>query len=211
MGFLGFRPTVIYYLLIHPYRGLFFHSPILILSIPGWIVMLKKKKYIPLAILTFYLFASFTIFFAGNFAWWGGWGYGPRYLTPIVAWLFIPIAFLVKDSVGPAKRAIWVLGIISLILHITATAVTPNVAEGIDYNLAKDPKFIHNYRSPVLTWSYFAYKDGTLQPNIGTLLGLQRKPSLYPLYVYLIFMFSLHYRKKDPVNIDEPIKRFINN
>jgi hypothetical protein len=207
-GFLGLRPTVIYYLLIHPYRGLFFHSPILIMAIPGWILMIKEKKHIGDAILTFYMFSIFTIYFAGYFVWWGGWGYGPRFLIPVVAWLFIPIAFLAKQSVGPARRAIWVLGILSVVLHFMATAVDPNIAEIINYEEARDPKFVHNYKSPVLTLSYSYFIRGKIQPNLGTKLYLQGCSSLYPLYVFLAFMFCLHYRKKDAVDLDDPLKRF---
>lgn len=210
-GFLGLRPTVIYYLLIHPYRGLFFHSPVLALSIPGWIMMLKRRENLPLCFLSLYICISFILFFAGNFAWWGGAGYGPRYLAPIVPWLFIPIAFLVRKSKGPARRAMWALGVVSVMLHFMATAVEPNIPESIDYEKAKNPKFVHNYPSTTLTWVYFAYKDGTLQQNLGNLIGLQRQYSIYPLYIMLALMFALHYRKNDPVDLQDPIKRFLDD
>lgn len=78
----------LYWLTMHPFRGLFYCCPIMLvalLSLPRrWrFRAVPLETVVPLTIIATYLF--FNLCFNG---WAGGWGVGPRYLIPIFPFLF---------------------------------------------------------------------------------------------------------------------------
>jgi hypothetical protein len=78
----------LYWLTVHPFRGLFYCCPVMLLallSLPRrWrFRAVPLETVIPLIIIGTYLF--FNLCFNG---WAGGWGVGPRYLIPIFPFLF---------------------------------------------------------------------------------------------------------------------------
>lgn len=84
------NPYIIMRLLLYPYRGLLFYSPILILAFAGIPAMLRKHRMeaalIVLALLLFLCALSIRR------TWWGGHGFGNRYLLPVVPFLMLPLA-----------------------------------------------------------------------------------------------------------------------
>jgi len=106
------NPYVMIRLLFYPYRGLFFYSPILLLSIPGLFFMLKKyKAETILIILALVLFLS-IISMRRN--WWGGYCFGNRYLLPVVPFLSLPL-ILIFTKID--KKIFFVLFFISIIIN----------------------------------------------------------------------------------------------
>jgi len=81
-------------ILFYPYRGLFFHSPFLLFSIPGLILMFKKQRKEALLVLFSLLALILTI--SMRRTWWGGYCFGERYLLPLIPFLFLPISHWVK-------------------------------------------------------------------------------------------------------------------
>ena len=76
----------LYWLMLHPFRGLFYCCPVLVLSLLSlrWRWRgITLEVVVPLAIILSFLF--FNITFNG---WAGGWGVGPRYLIPMTPFLF---------------------------------------------------------------------------------------------------------------------------
>ncbi len=73
-------------LLISPSRGLFVYSPILIISIFGYLNISKiTNKKIRMFLFIFGIFIMLDVLLYSSFgSWWGGWTYGPRYLTGIL-------------------------------------------------------------------------------------------------------------------------------
>lgn len=73
-------------LLISPSRGLFVYSPILIISIFGYLNISKiANKKIRMFLFIFGIPIMLDVLLYSSFgAWWGGWTYGPRYLTGIL-------------------------------------------------------------------------------------------------------------------------------
>jgi len=88
------NPYIMLRLLFYPYRGLFFYSPILILSIPGLFLMWKKYKKEVIIILSMLLILLFPI--SMREVWWGGFCFGARYLLLIIPFLMLPLTFSIK-------------------------------------------------------------------------------------------------------------------
>ncbi|MDP2926338.1 MAG: glycosyltransferase family 39 protein [Nanoarchaeota archaeon] len=83
-------------LLIDPFKGLFFYSPILLLSFLGLFLMYKEYKLETLVIS--FCFFIILLFLAGFVTWWMGLSFGPRYLTPLIPFLMIPLFYLFKKT-----------------------------------------------------------------------------------------------------------------
>jgi hypothetical protein len=81
----------LYWLTIHPFRGLFYCCPVLLLPLLSWLPWPRTwrvravpwEKSIPLCVI-----ATFVLFNLSFNGWTGGWGVGPRYLIPMLPFLF---------------------------------------------------------------------------------------------------------------------------
>jgi hypothetical protein len=90
----GRRMNMMIRLLFDPFKGLFFYSPILLLSFFGLFLMYKKYKLETLVI--FFCFFIYVFHLASYSAWWMGHSFGPRYLTPLIPFLTIPLFYSFK-------------------------------------------------------------------------------------------------------------------
>lgn len=88
------NPIIMLRLLFYPYRGLFFYSPILILSLAGLYFMWKKYKKESFTIISMLFLLTSAI--STRAIWWGGLSFGSRYLLPLVPFLMLPLAFSLK-------------------------------------------------------------------------------------------------------------------
>jgi hypothetical protein len=103
---------VVLKLLIDPYRGLLFYCPVLSLSFIGLFYMYKEYKIESLLILL--TFVSFLILLSMRTNWWGGYGFGNRYLQPTIPLLIIPLIYTFKKA---DIRLILILILISIFLN----------------------------------------------------------------------------------------------
>lgn len=87
----------LYGLFFSPYRGFFPYNPILLLSIPGWLILRRVNSR--LAWLSLGLILAQGIGFASWWSWHGGIVWGPRFLLPA-----IPLAVL---FLAPLVEAAW--------------------------------------------------------------------------------------------------------
>lgn len=98
------RPRAILDLAVSPSRGLFFLSPWLLLALPGFALWARRRTrewVLPASIATAFFLLVST--FSG---WEGGSAVGPRYLTPMLPFLALPVIFVLEwASTRPAVRA----------------------------------------------------------------------------------------------------------
>lgn len=97
------------------YRGLFFYAPILLLAIPGWVVLLIRRRW-DVGVVSILVCLSV---FAVNLSypnWEGGWSTGPRLLLPLVPFAMIPVSALLAER----RRAVVA---IAAILTVAGAAV----------------------------------------------------------------------------------------
>lgn len=113
---LGLRmpdPSLIAPLLWGEYRGLFYYAPILLLAIPGWFVLLTRRRFDMAA-------ASFSIavvLFVVNLSypeWTGGWSTGPRLLVPLLPFATIPVAAVLAGRGRWSRLAAWTAALLAL-------------------------------------------------------------------------------------------------
>jgi len=84
-------PYITLRLLVDPYRGMMFYSPVLALSFIGLFFMLKSHK--AEALLVLMIFLSLLAINSLWWAWEGGTAFGARHLLPAVPFLMIPLVF----------------------------------------------------------------------------------------------------------------------
>ncbi len=114
-------PTVLIRLLISPYRGLFFSSPILMLGAYGlWRMRSAARRE---ALLCAAVVAAFLLMNASFNGWHGGYSFGPRYLIPAVPFLALPLAPVFERL----PRSATILALVSGAMILLATAVDPQV------------------------------------------------------------------------------------
>lgn len=156
------------------YRGLFFLSPFLLLAFPGYVLWLLKKRTEWPTLLTA-LGVPVVFFFAIScyWGWFGGQVAGPRYITPLVPFLALPIIFVLdrlNDRFG--RTALYALGAMSL-LNVWVETIG---GRAFGWTSIHDPLFTYNF--PQLF-------QGQVPLNLGIFMGLGGWRSLLPLLLLL--------------------------
>lgn len=140
----------------HPYRGLFFLSPFLLLSFPGYWLWARRggREWFLFLVVPVFLFLAISTF-AG---WYGGQAVGPRYLIVSLPFLVFPAIFVLDRVEAWAARLV-VYGLFGL--SFAATWIESVGGEAYPYiNLA----------NPLFDYSLPALERGHLNANLVTLL-----------------------------------------
>lgn len=124
-------------LLLSPYRGLFWHTPLFLASLAAWIPFTRRHRAEGLTILGLsgVLIGLYSIWWM----WWGGFAWGPRFLVPLGPFWVLLLAEWVErggkkwatpeQSLGsqPSSRLpIWLLGLGGLSALVQVAAVSVN-------------------------------------------------------------------------------------
>lgn len=102
MGVTMPKPDVMFYLTLHPYRGIFIWSPMVALALAGCVIGTRqygRRKM--LGWLGLAMFVGYLLFNAGYYMWWGGWGMGPRFLLPMLPLTLIGLS---EFAFTPSER-----------------------------------------------------------------------------------------------------------
>lgn len=154
------------------YRGLFFFSPILLLSIPGLYYFWRAREWRAEFWVVLWSVASFLIFNASSAMWSGGFAVGPRYLVPALPFLTMPLLFLFN-----AARSRWVTWPAMLAALISFTLIWIASLGGQMF-----PQYQPN---PLFQYSIPRWVAGDLARNMGMLIGLRGMSSLVPLSLFM--------------------------
>jgi hypothetical protein len=179
------RLEVLYYLTVHPVRGLFIQSPVLLAAVAGYAWLLRDVRWRAEGCLSLGLLSAFLLMNAG-FVWWtGGASFGPRYLIPMLPFLCLPLAALPRR----AFPAVLVLGLISMAQMLMVTAANPLIwnktIRNFERGLGPSALPWHGV-SPIYDHALPALRAGYVQPNLGTYAGLVDWASLVPLGIVLL-------------------------
>lgn len=198
-NFLGIglpNPYNFWYQTFHPAIGIFWQSPILLLSLLGWIYMFRSKEYRIEAIFSFIAIISYILLFSGYYLWWGGISFSPRHLIPIFPLFAFPLAFLPKKFILPLILFTFVSVFQNLIL---AACSLDGLKRYVEYYL--EPHWIkYGVIEPKTILIYdFCLPDvvnGNLANNRGMSLGLKGVFSLLPLLLAELVMSWMLFRQK---------------
>lgn len=146
-SFSGF-PDAFFGFLFSPGKGLIFFSTTIVIALFGIKTFWKKQRLIFYAILL--ISAAYLIIFSLNFAWHGSiWSYGPRYILPIIPFLYLPIIYL------KPQKWVFVTLLFAFILQIELISVNYKrdvLNDFIAYNGLSDMEYIYTLKKePHLT------------------------------------------------------------
>jgi len=116
-----------YDLLISPYRGLFFSSPVLMMAIPGLFISLRRRQWLSEMLFCAMISTVFVVFIAAFHAWHGGSAAGPRYLLPMFPFLYL----LAGVSFVRFPKLYLLLGAVSLLVNLSITVVGNEIPRDI--------------------------------------------------------------------------------
>jgi hypothetical protein len=191
-GLMGIhRPNlhVLYYMTFHPTLGLFWESPVLLLSIIGAGFLLRNRPYRDEAILAVWVICSFLVVMSGYYMWWGGFALGARHIIPTLPFFCILLSFV-------PKRLNWLfvgLSVVSVGQMIIAAASTVQIPDTMVLEISKLGFFEY---SNIYSYCLHQLLEGNFTENLGhLLLGLKSWSSLVPLLVGatgIAFFYFLH-------------------
>ena len=172
------NPRVALALLFGPHRGLFFQSPLLVLSLVGlWGGWRSGRR--SFVLVSGVVFLYYWVLNASYYMWDGGAALGPRHMIPSLGFLALWLAWAYPGGSAPVARAArkmaWAALAWSAANMLAATAVGPEAPLGVADPLA-------DYVWPHFLSGKLAYTQGS--SNFGLLLGLPGPWSLIPLMLF---------------------------
>jgi hypothetical protein len=193
------EPLRLFLLTLHPYRGLFYCCPVLLIALLSWprplrLRALRDLQLAPLAVIAF--FVLFNLCFNG---WHGGWVVGPRYLIPMLPFLF---SFALRGlrrfprlSVGLAVLSTFemfsVAAVQLMVPDVTSTS-SPEVRNPVAYCV----RLLFQGQVSVSSQSVLDYQPSAAPRgawasyNVGELLGLHGALSLVPAGLVLLLLLA---------------------
>ena len=120
------RWEVLVAILVSPFRGLFWSSPVLVLGMAGLGCLFRQRRLRAEA----WLLSSIVLFillFSTSFKeWHGGWATAPRYLAPALPFFALPMVFVIARFIKTAVA----LAVISAAITLLTVAVDPQSCLG---------------------------------------------------------------------------------
>lgn len=175
------RLDALIFILFSPARGLFFIMPIFVFSALGLRRMWCKLGYRREVICILAIFLGYLWINGGFYGWHGGWTFGPRYLTPVLSFLALPLAF------APLRTLSFALLLVLSLVQVVITAVTFNQV----------PEIIVN---PFMEVVVYLLPPGLSSVNLGNLLGLSEPWSFLPGLSVLAIAGYLLYKRCPPLS-----------
>ena len=132
-------------LLVSPSRGLFVYSPIVLLGLVGAVAS-WRRRYAP-GMCASLIVVGVTVAYANFVVWWGGHGYGPRYLTDIALLLGLLIAighFSLTTQMAtndPGRRKSLRLGVAALLAYSVAIQIIGVLCHPSSWTISKTPPY----------------------------------------------------------------------
>lgn len=179
----------LYGLTFSPSKGLFLVSPFLLLFIPGLVMMWRQeRRYRGLALALALVIASQFLFYSASVMWWGGHTIGPRYLTPMLPFMALPVIFAFNYLFARA----WGVLIAALLIAFSALHVWMQTIAGQSWPptdiLPLNIELMNAY-FPLVDYSLPLLAEGNIARNYGGLvLGLSGIASVLPLLLVMLIM-----------------------
>jgi hypothetical protein len=158
-------------------NGLVVFCPALLLAIPGWVLMARKRLEAQVAV-TLNIALIYLLFISSLNFWRGGWQMGPRYITVMLPFLLPAIAVAIASTTRwPALRgAALGLGGVGVFIY-TASIV-------------EFPHFPEKFKNPLYEVTLRLLGDNLAAPNLGMIVGLPGAWSLVPFALVVLAVWG---------------------
>jgi hypothetical protein len=173
MGFSYPRPEALWGMTFSPFRGLFFLSPFLLLSIPGLAIWLKRGRHKAECLVVLSSVTLYFLFISSMAMWSGGFAVGPRYLCALLPFLACPQVFFLEHLDG--KR--WPHILFLVMALISVALVWTETISGQQF-----PDYSDN---PLIEYSLPRLLSGDIARNLGMISGFSGWYSLLPLVLFI--------------------------
>lgn len=148
-------------------NGLLTFCPALLLAVPGWVLMARRRFEAQVAV-TVACAVIYLLFISSISFWRGGWQMGPRYITVMLPFLLPAIA------VALASAARWPV-VRGLALGLGGVGVFVYTASIVEF-----PHFPEKFKNPLYEVTLRLLGDDLAAPNLGMIAGLPGAWSLVP-------------------------------
>lgn len=157
---------------VAPDNGLLFLCPMLLLALPGFVLLARRRERWTLAV-TASVAVLYLLFLSSLSFWRGGWQVGPRYVTVMLPFAMVPVAV----ALAAADRAPGWRGALAW-----AGAVALVTTSIVIYALsaALFPHYPESFKNPVHELVLALLGQGYAPWNAGWLVGLRGAASLVP-------------------------------
>jgi len=176
-GFFGVaypKAHVLWELLVGNYRGLLPLAPV-VAAAPFGLWLLWKRPHVRAGALAIAAISLYYVLFNASYSVWdGGWSYGPRFLSPALPFLCLPLGLLWTRSSFALRSLLAALSLYGAVNSLVAVST-----------FAMPPDYV---KSPLEQLLWPAFRAGHLAPdrdawNLGMLLRLPGLASLIPLFL----------------------------
>jgi hypothetical protein len=121
-------PHILYSLLLSPYRGVLFTSPVFFMSLPGFFIGLREKGFRLEILFCAIISALFFLLLASYFGWDGGATVGPRDIIGIYPFLFLVAGFAYRKF----PKTFITMGVVSIVLNLAITVVGHEIPSSVN-------------------------------------------------------------------------------
>jgi hypothetical protein len=134
--------SALYFLTVHPYRGILYWSPLVGLGVLGGALALGQYgKRLLVGMMAVGMFAVYTLLNAGYFQWWGGWAMGSRFMIPMIPLAALGACELLRDDrlavfaanarmAAMARWAVVVAGVWGVAMCLPVALADPQIPQG---------------------------------------------------------------------------------
>ncbi|MCB2154071.1 hypothetical protein KQI84_04245 [bacterium] len=165
MGVTTPRLAPLWFITLHPFRGLFFWSPILLLAAGGSIMQTRSSgRRRIIGWLGLWCLVSYLLFNAGYYMWWSGWSMGSRLLLPMLAVTPLGLAeWCRRDRAKGLWWTILVIGTISILLSAPLSLIDPQIPQGNDDEVLAETTFATDLEIPQFVYLQVFYNGEILK------------------------------------------------
>lgn len=169
------------------YRGITFYAPILVLTIPGWLIMIVRKKW-DVALVTFSVAVAVVLVNLFYPEWTGGWSTGPRLLLPLLPFAMLPVSALLAGQsrlATAATAAAIALALAGGVLMLVFQSVGGRIPQSYTDPLIDTVWPVFNGEVPLPVWRFNGERFGR---NIAYLIApgpINRLPTRWQFLQYV--------------------------
>ena len=193
-GLLGIglpSPEVLYYITLHPVRGIFAHSPVLACGLVGLFLAIWQRRWRIEAITCLAITAIILLINAAFGVWWGGYSFAARHAIPAMPFLMVGLAFLPKRA-WPIVAALSIISLVQMFVAVVGEPLTSDVE--LVRLMGSSLSSVAALGSPVWSqiWPGLFADPPQFSPNIGRLLGLRGFATLIPYCLAIAVLFLVY-------------------